>query len=605
MRSTITSLHLTTPLVVYLRKTDGATAWVGMPPQSLGFAPVAKLTWIRSPEQGTTVAVLRPGRAAHLRRQSASDGRTALHLDDHRVRRRVRGSTPRHAREAFVVELLDLGVVRDPGRDRRRRTRRLAAHPEPLAKRHRPGPPGGRRTAHEATLNCGAPGVDEPGSGGRKRVVSDRADAGAGQPEGAGNHALAAIADSLPDAVLVVDPLAQVRWANRAAERLFGLPADEAIGTNGLEFIHPDDLQLAALALTSVQSKEVGTPLELRVRSADGWRLVEMIGAPLGDDLLLSVRDLTERRRWEVAGDEVARFRSLMQNAASVTMLLTREGIVESSSGGLTRLLGLDPGVARRPAARRPRRRARPRRLATAIADVQPSPQPGSAGAGRRSTSGCGAGGTTRRSRAHVHEPARRSDRRRARRDRPRHQRPVAVESDLRAANSVLAATLESTADGILVVDGAGRITSFNSRFAEMRLPTGAISSRDDEMAIAVRVLEQLCDPEAFVAKVQELYAEPEAQSHDTLEFKDGRVFERTPATDRRRGRRTGVELPRRHRAPPAPGRAHAPGLPRPADRAWPTRRSSATASTTPRRGSNATAASSRCCSSTSTTSRP
>src|SRR5947207_1225813 len=154
--------------------------------------------------------------------------------------------------------------------------------------------------------------------------------------------ALAAIARALPDAVLVVDPLAQIRWANRSCERLFGIPVEAAIGSPGLDFIHPDDLQLAALALTSVQSKEVGTPLELRVRGAEGWKLVEMIGAPLGDDLVLSVRDLTERRRWEVAGDEIARFRSLMQNAASVTMLLTREGIVESSSGGLTRLLGLD-----------------------------------------------------------------------------------------------------------------------------------------------------------------------------------------------------------------------------------------------------------------------
>src|SRR6185369_12873029 len=91
----------------------------------------------------------------------------------------------------------------------------------------------------------------------------------------------AAIATALPDAVLVVDQLAQVRWVNRAAERLFGMTAEEAIGRNGLDFIHPDDLQIAALALTSVQSKEVGTPLELRALSADGWRLVEMIGAPL------------------------------------------------------------------------------------------------------------------------------------------------------------------------------------------------------------------------------------------------------------------------------------------------------------------------------------
>src|SRR5450755_4870566 len=154
--------------------------------------------------------------------------------------------------------------------------------------------------------------------------------------------ALATVAMALPDAVLVVDSGAQVRWANRAAERLFGIPVDEAIGQNGLDFIHPDDLQLAALALTSVQAKEVGTLLELRIRSTDGWRLVEMIGAPLGDSLVLTARDLTERRRWEVAGDEVARSRSLMQNAASVTLLMTRDGVVASSSGGLTRILGLD-----------------------------------------------------------------------------------------------------------------------------------------------------------------------------------------------------------------------------------------------------------------------
>jgi len=339
--------------------------------------------------------------------------------------------------------------------------------------------------------------------------------------------ALAAVAVALPDAVLVVDPLAQIRWANRSCERLFGIPADQAIGSPGLDFIHPDDLQLAALALTSVQSKEVGTPLELRVRGAGGWKLVEMIGAPLGDDLVLSVRDLTERRRWEVAGDEVARFRSLMQNAASVTMLITRDGIVESSSGGLTRLLGIDQEwLEGRPLADLADDLER-EVVDAAIRDVQiagPDQVPAPVTVDVRLRHAAGKAVPFALTFTNLlddptvvglvvtgHDI---SDR-------------VAVETDLRAANSLLAATLESTADGILVVDGDFRITSFNSRFAAMwDLPQSVLRSRDDNQAIAF-VLGQLRDPDAFVAKVQELYDQPESESHDTLEFKDGRVFER------------------------------------------------------------------------------
>src|SRR5205085_777329 len=76
-----------------------------------------------------------------------------------------------------------------------------------------------------------------------------------------------------------------------------------------------------------------------------------------------------------------------------------------------------------------------------------------------------------------------------------------AAEHALRSANSVLAATLESTADGILVVDNSGNITSVNRRFVEMwRTPDDVLASRDNEQCIAA-ALDQVRDPDVFVAK--------------------------------------------------------------------------------------------------------
>lgn len=100
------------------------------------------------------------------------------------------------------------------------------------------------------------------------------------------------------------------------------------------------------------------------------------------------------------------------------------------------------------------------------------------------------------------------------------------VEESLEKSLSLLHATIESTFNGILVVDKDGKFTSYNQKFVEMwRLPKSTLASKDDAQALNF-ALGQLKEPDAFLQKVKYLYNKKDAESFDVLEFKDGRIFE-------------------------------------------------------------------------------
>lgn len=101
------------------------------------------------------------------------------------------------------------------------------------------------------------------------------------------------------------------------------------------------------------------------------------------------------------------------------------------------------------------------------------------------------------------------------------------TEDKLKHSLSLLQATLNSTTEGILVVDNSGKITSYNNQFRILfKIPEQILESADDSKAIEF-VLNQFKDPLQFIGKVQYLYNHPELDSFDTLELKDGRVLER------------------------------------------------------------------------------
>ena len=157
--------------------------------------------------------------------------------------------------------------------------------------------------------------------------------------------------DAIPDPVVIVDDQLRVVEANLAAGQFFGLDREDWIGQIPLELVHREDVALVLSSLEEVQKRKgVGTPIELRVRIADGsWRLVELIGrtmmTPDGPLIVNTLRDLTERRRWEVAADEPERFRRLVESSPTIMMLSDASGLIQSVSGAVTRQLGLDPNV--------------------------------------------------------------------------------------------------------------------------------------------------------------------------------------------------------------------------------------------------------------------
>jgi PAS domain S-box-containing protein len=98
---------------------------------------------------------------------------------------------------------------------------------------------------------------------------------------------------------------------------------------------------------------------------------------------------------------------------------------------------------------------------------------------------------------------------------------------------SLLRATIESTDDGMLVVDLDRKVSVRNRQFLDLwHIPPHLADCGDDAILLSY-VRDQLEDPDHFMQEVEEIYANPESESTGQVRCTDGRIFERYSAPQR------------------------------------------------------------------------
>ncbi|MGH3145104.1 MAG: sensor domain-containing protein, partial [Rubrobacter sp.] len=131
------------------------------------------------------------------------------------------------------------------------------------------------------------------------------------------------------DVITLLEADGTICYESPAIERMLGYAAEELVGQNAFEYVHPDDVDRVRKAFVEGLENIEGRPsAEYRFRHNDGsWRWLESVGTNLLDDpgmgeYVVNSRDVTERRRAEERLREAEeRYRTLVEQIPAVTYI--------------------------------------------------------------------------------------------------------------------------------------------------------------------------------------------------------------------------------------------------------------------------------------------
>jgi PAS domain S-box-containing protein len=340
--------------------------------------------------------------------------------------------------------------------------------------------------------------------------------------------------ENMRDVIYTTDRTFCVTGVSPSVEAVLGYKPEEIVGRriDELELLQPEHYEQALRNTSRLLAGERITPSEYVFIAKDGTKKFgEIISSPMIKDgeivaTINVARDVTERKRAEqVIRDSEARYRALFENTPIQIVVVDSDGCVTAVNRA-RRGTGIQPPnvgdkmyIDYAPLHHNDMRAELMDCIAAGVSKEFPEQQYGRRILSIRMSPNPGGAMI-------ISEDI--SDRKWA-------------EDWLKQSHSLLSATLESTADGIMVVDMQGNMLSSNRRFVEMwRVPEQVMASHDDEQVRSF-FLDQLKYPQEALREEKEIFADPEKERVDVLEFKDGRIFERYTRPQKIGGNNVGI----------------------------------------------------------------
>ena len=142
-----------------------------------------------------------------------------------------------------------------------------------------------------------------------------------------------ALMEHASDLVIVLEAQGIVTYCSPSVRDMGGYEADEVLGRNFIDYVHPGDRSAAIAALhAAVAAPATAHRTEFRLRSKDGsWRVLESVARnaladPLINGIVVNARNVTERiHAAELLRDAEARYHGIFAEARDGIVLIDAE----------------------------------------------------------------------------------------------------------------------------------------------------------------------------------------------------------------------------------------------------------------------------------------